>query len=238
MAGGQTTRLAIVGKSGSGKSTLARNLILERQKRSKKLVILNRKREFSDLCEKAYKIYDDVEYSAWDVYQALESSNAVFFNILGSKPKKFLDVLGHQLMNYESVQVVNDEAASYLQRLASGYFLAVTAGREQDINWLWIYQMIVSPAGSVAPEIQKQLSHLISFRLSDSNEAGRFLELVPEARIIGSNTSLVEILERPDPERPELPPEWIEKDLDRGVASAVLRSSGNPKKLVYTALSG
>jgi energy-coupling factor transporter ATP-binding protein EcfA2 len=236
MAGGQTSRLAIVGKSGSGKSTLARKLILEREKRSQKLVILNRKREFSDLCERAYKIYDDVEYSAFDVYQALNSSDRVFFNILGSKPQKFLDVLGHQLMNFESVQVVNDEAASYLQRLASGYFLAVTAGREQDINWMWIYQMIVSPAGSVAPEIQKQLSHLVSFRLSDPNEAGRFLELVPEARIQGSNTSLVEILERPDPEQPDLPPEWIEKDIDRGTAAAILRHPQNQRKLVYTNL--
>ena len=231
MAGGQTTRMAIVGKSGSGKSTLARKLILERQRRSKKLVILNRKREFSDLCEKAYRIYDDVDYSAYDVHSALNSADSVFFNILGSKPQKFLDVLGHQLMAFENVQVVNDEAASYLQRLASGYFLAVTAGREQDINWLWIYQMIVSPAGSVAPEIQKQLSHLISFRLSDENEADRFCQLVPEARIKGSSLSLVELLERPDPDKPDLPPEWIEKDIDRGIANAVLRSRDDSQNI-------
>ncbi|NJK45620.1 MAG: hypothetical protein HC933_16330 [Pleurocapsa sp. SU_196_0] len=130
------------------------------------------------------------------------------------------------------MEVVNDEAASYLGRLASGYFLAVTAGREQGINWLWIYQMIVSPAGSVAPEIQKQLSHLLSFRLSDPNEAGRFYDLVPQARIAKQDRGLVELLERPDPDRPQLPPEWIEADLDRGVANAVLRSSFNPRHLI------
>jgi hypothetical protein len=104
--------------------------------------------------------------------------------------------------------------------------LAVTAGREQNINWLWIYQMIVSPAGSVAPEIQKQLSHIISFRLSDSNEAKRFYDLVPETRV----GSLVETLERPDPEQPLWLLEYIEKDLDRGVANAVLRRENDPTR--------
>ncbi|NJK45619.1 MAG: ATP-binding protein [Pleurocapsa sp. SU_196_0] len=86
--------MAIVGKSGSGKSTLARRLIAERQKRSKKLVILNRKKEFSDLCERAYNIYDDVDYSSWDVRQSLESADAVFYRVLGRKPEKFLDASG------------------------------------------------------------------------------------------------------------------------------------------------
>jgi energy-coupling factor transporter ATP-binding protein EcfA2 len=226
VAGGQTHRLAIVGKSGSGKSTLARRLIAERRRRVNKLVVLNRKREFSEICHKAYKIYDGVEYRAWDVKQALESHDAVFFNILGRKPEKFLDLLGYQLMQLEGVEVVNDEAAGYLDRLADGYFLAVTAGREQDINWIWIYQMIVSPAGSVAPEIQKQLSHIISFRLSDPNEAKRFYDLVPEARA----GSLVETLERPEPDNPLWLPEYIEKDLDRGVANAVLRRGNDPTR--------
>jgi hypothetical protein len=44
----------------------------------------------------------------------------VFFNILGRESEKFLDLLGDQLMQLKGVEVVNDEAVGYLDRLADG----------------------------------------------------------------------------------------------------------------------
>lgn len=41
--------MLIVGKSGSGKSTLARQIIRRMQERYRRLVIVNRKREFAEL---------------------------------------------------------------------------------------------------------------------------------------------------------------------------------------------
>ncbi|MFZ5993210.1 MAG: ATPase/DNA packaging protein [Deinococcota bacterium] len=49
MAGRQTFRMLVVGKSGSGKSTLARQIIRRMQERYRRLVIVNRKREFAEL---------------------------------------------------------------------------------------------------------------------------------------------------------------------------------------------
>jgi len=49
MAGRQTFRMLMVGKSGSGKSTLARQIIRRMQERYRRLVIVNRKREFAEL---------------------------------------------------------------------------------------------------------------------------------------------------------------------------------------------
>ncbi|MBI5813687.1 MAG: type IV secretion system DNA-binding domain-containing protein [Thermaceae bacterium] len=49
MAGRRTFRMLMVGKSGSGKSTLARQIIRRMQERYRRLVIVNRKREFAEL---------------------------------------------------------------------------------------------------------------------------------------------------------------------------------------------
>ena len=56
MAGRQTFRILIVGKAGSGKSTLAKEIVRRMEGRYRKLVIVNRKREFAEFVEKGFSV--------------------------------------------------------------------------------------------------------------------------------------------------------------------------------------
>ncbi|GEM87723.1 ATP-binding protein [Meiothermus granaticius] len=60
MAGRQTFRILIVGKSGSGKSTLARQIIQRMEGRYRRLIIVNRKREFAELAQGRFMVGEEV----------------------------------------------------------------------------------------------------------------------------------------------------------------------------------
>lgn len=144
MAGRQTFRILIVGKSGSGKSTLARQILLRMMGRFRKLVIVNRKTEFSDLCEARFRVKEEGDPS-----RALRRHSRVFFHVTGYDPRSFLDALGAEIMRQRDVLLLVDEAYHFFPRGAvpKGLFEVLTGGREAGHNAIFVTQMLQGLTG-------------------------------------------------------------------------------------------
>lgn len=214
MAGRQTYRVLIVGKSGGGKSTLARELIQGMAGRYEHLVIINRKRELSDLCDRAYTVYE-----AADAEEALVHPR-VFLQVTGYDPRPFLDNLGRALMRRRGVLIVIDEAHQFFPtgQVPRGLFEVLTGGREQGHNLIFVTQMLKGHIGGIDPGVRRQITHLVTFRLTEPAEVAEMAAMFPE---LGERvTSLL----RPDPVT-GAPPEYAVKNLDHDSAGIVLRTS-------------
>ncbi|MFD3005125.1 AAA family ATPase [Thermus tengchongensis] len=224
MAGRQTFRILIVGKTGSGKSTLARQVLLRMEGRFRKLVIVNRKTEFSELCEVRFRVREE-----GDPGPALRRHRRVFFHVTGYDPRPFLDALGAEIMRQRDVLLVVDEAYHFFPRGAvpKGLFEVLTGGREMGHNAIFVTQMLQGLTGGIDPGVRKQASHLVTFRVTEPNDVRAVSEHFPE---LGER---VRTLARPDA---GLPPEYGVKDLDREEGGLVLRDPRDPRRRIWVRL--
>jgi len=224
VAGRQTFRILIVGKSGSGKSTLARQILLRMVGRFRKLVIVNRKTEFSDLCEARFRVKE-----AGDPSRVLKRYSRVFFHVTGYDPRSFLDALGAEIMGQRDVLLLMDEAYHFFPRGAvpKGLFEVLTGGREAGHNAIFVTQMLQGLTGGIDPGVRKQASHLVTFRVTEPNDVRAVSEHFPE---LGER---VRSLARPDD---GLPPEYGVKNLDREEGGLVLRNPQNPRRRMWVRL--
>lgn len=220
MAGRQTFRMLIVGKSGSGKSTLARQIIRRMRGRYRHLVIVNRKREFAELCEGRYTVGED-----GDPTPALKRHRRVIFQVTGYDPRPVLDALGGAIMGMRDVLLVLDEAHHFFPRgqTPKGLFEVLTGGREAGHNTIFVTQMLQGATGGIDPGVRRQASHLITFRVTEPREVGAVADMFPE---LGEG---VRQLARPEG---GLPPEYAIKDLDHDRAGVVVRE-GSSRRWIW-----
>ena len=220
MAGRQTFRMLIVGKSGSGKSTLARSIIRRMEGRYRHLIIVNRKREFAELCEGRYTVGED-----GDPTPALKRHRRVIFQVTGYDPRPFLDALGGAIMGMRDVLLVLDEAHHFFPRgqTPKGLFEVLTGGREAGHNTIFVTQMLQGATGGIDPGVRRQASHLITFRVTEPREVGAVADMFPE---LGEG---VRQLARPEG---GLPPEYAIKDLDHDRAGVVVRE-GSSRRWIW-----
>lgn len=225
MAGRQTFRILIIGKTGSGKSTLAKAILRRMEGRYKKLVIVNRKREFAEFAERGFSVGE-----AGDPEPALAKYDRVLFHVTGYDPRPFLDALGQAIMRRRDVLLVVDEAHQFFERarVPKGLFEVLTGGREAGHNSIFITQMLRGSIGGIDPGVRRQASHLVAFRLTEPNEVAALTEQFPE---LGEQ---VRTLKRPEN---GLPPEYGVKDLDRERAGLVLRDPADPRRRRWVELS-
>ena len=231
MAGGQTLRYLICGMTGGGKSTNGRKLIRELKGEGKyrQLVVVNRKREFEDLCEKHYSVDEQ-----GDPAQALADHPSLFFHVTGYDPRPFLNNLGQALMQHNSrdVLLVVDEAYEFFPRgrVPRGLFRVITGGREHGHHCLFMTQMLKSASGGIDIGVLDQLSHLAVLKMQGEGNVERVKHYFPE---LGERC---QYLKRPnDPEG--APPEIAIKDLLSHTATVRLRSAHDPFVLVDKDLS-
>lgn len=220
MAGRQTFRMLIVGKSGSGKSTLARQIIRRMQGRYRHLIIVNRKREFAELCEGRYTVGED-----GDPTPALKRHRKIIFQVTGYAPRPFLDALGGAIMGMRDVLLVLDEAHHFFPKgqTPKGLFEVLTGGREAGHNTIFITQMLQGATGGIDPGVRRQASHLVTFRVTEPREVGAVADMFPE---LGEG---VRQLARPEG---GLPPEYAIKDLDHDRAGVVVRE-GSSRRWIW-----
>jgi len=218
VAGRQTFRILIVGKTGSGKSTLAKAIVRRMEGRYRKLVVVNRKREFAEFVEKGFSVGE-----AGDPEPALKRYDRVHFHVTGYDPRPFLDALGQAILRRRDVLLVVDEAHQFFERgrVPKGLFEVLTGGREAGHNAIFVTQMLKGAVGGIDPGVRRQASHLVTFRLTEPEEVRALSEQFPE---LGER---VRRLARPEN---GLPPEYGVKDLDRERSGVVLRDPGDPRR--------
>ncbi|WP_027892121.1 AAA family ATPase [Calidithermus chliarophilus] len=227
MAGGQTLRILTVGKSGCGKSTLNRQLIGALEGRFAYLVVCNVKREFSDLVgpRARFTVSDAKAVSEEALFRLIVEHRRVFFQVIDPEPWHFMDRLGRVLMRLRFVLCVVDEAHNLLPegKPCRGFILAITGGREQGLSFLFVTQSIVTSSGGLNLTVQKQVTHYITFQLTEFNEVRRMAVVFPE---LGER---VRTLKRPSPTDPN-PPEYAVRDMDKSLANLVLRDPADPRR--------
>ena len=224
MGGRQTVRIVIAGMSGGGKSFLARRVVLSMAGRYRQLVIVNRKRELSELTEAGY-IVDE----KGDPERVLRRHRRVFFQVDGYDPRPFLGALGASLMRREDVLLVVDEAWEFFGRgkVARALFRVLTGGREQGHNIVFITQMLKSSSGGIDLGVLQQATHLVVFRMQGENDLDRVQAFFPE---LGDRVSALA--------RPEAtgPPEYAVKNLMTGRAGLLLRDPLDPLRRAWSVL--
>ncbi len=218
MAGRQTFRILIVGKTGSGKSTLAKEIVRRMEGRYRKLVIVNRKREFAEFVEKGFTVGE-----AGDPEPVLDRYDRVHFHVTGYDPRPFLDALGQAIMRRRDILLVVDEAHQFFERgrVPKGLFEVLTGGREAGHNTIFVTQMLKGAVGGIDPGVRRQATHLVAFRLTEPGEVQALTEQFPE---LGER---VKKLARPDD---GFPPEYGVKNLDYERAGLVLRDPTDPRR--------
>lgn len=220
----QTSRVLLAGMSGGGKSVFAREIIEDFSGRYHQLVIVNRKEEFADLCEKAYTIRDD-----GDPAKALDEYSRVFFRVDGRNPTPFLNNLGSEIMKRENVLFVCDEASNFLPLSGAPdeLFQVFTGGRSLGHNCIVITQSLKSASVGIDLVVINECTHLVLFRMQGEGNVERVKALFPE---LGEG---VTNLQRPDN---GLPPEVAVRNMLTGQAELGVRSVKNPTKRVWRPL--
>lgn len=224
MGGRQTLRVLIAGISGGGKSTLARELITAFEGRYRQLVIVNRKSEFAELCDKAYSVDE-----RGDPELALRRYRKVFFRVDGYDPRPFLDALGMAVMRRREVLLVVDEAYEFFQRgrVPKALFRVITGGRELGHNCIFVTQMLQSASGGIDLAVIQQCTHLVLLRLQGENDLARARANFPE---LGER-----VLALRRPER-GLPPEVAVKNMLTGEAAMARYPYPSAKRRVWQRL--
>ena len=184
----QTARVVVVGMTGGGKSYLIRELIEEFRAAGtyRQLVIVNRKREFADLCEKAFTVEED-----GDPAEALERYPSIFFHVTGYDPRPFLDNLGAAAMTlnddgtpkHPKILFVFDESYEFWARgrVARALYRVLTGGRDPyGHNAIFGTQMLQSAGGGIDLGVLQQASHLCVLRLQGEYDTARAKSLFPE----------------------------------------------------------
>ena len=227
MAGGQTLRYMICGKSGSGKSTYARAVVAALSGKYSQLVVVNRKREFEDLCEKHYTVDEDGDPSA-----ALDQHASVFFHVVGADPRPFLNKLGAAIMKHgrRNVLVLMDESYEFLLRgrLPKGFFRVITGGREFGHHLVFVTQDVKSEA-AIDPAVMNQLTHLAVLH-TQGNNLDRIKSYFPE---LGDEAQHL----APADEPKGAPPEVAVKNRNNHNAVVRLRRRDDPYTLVERNIS-
>ena len=179
MGGRQTPRILVNGITGSGKSVYSRQMIQALTGKYRQMIIVNRKSEFADLCEKRFIVDEDGNPET-----ALRKYRRVFFRVDGIDPRPFLNKLGDAIMKRRDVLLVIDEAHEFLPRgrAPKRLFRVFTGGREQGIITLMITQAMKSQGAGIDLVVQNQMSHLVLFRLQGEGDLARADELFPELR--------------------------------------------------------
>lgn len=224
MGGRQTRRIVVAGMTGGGKSTYVRSVIRAFAGKYRQMVIVNRKSELAELCEKRFVVEE-----AGDPERALRKFRRVFFRVDGVDPRPFLDSLGTAIMRRRDVLLVIDEAYEFLPRGRSPkqLFRVFTGGREQGHNVVVSTQMLKSASGGIDLVVLQQASDVVLFRLQGSNDVDRATELFPE---LGPR---IAALARPEAGPPPLPPEVAARDMIRGRAAIALRDPRDPTRRAW-----
>jgi hypothetical protein len=223
-----TVRILIAGMSGSGKTSNATRPLVKkfiREGRYHQLVIVNRKAELADLCEKAYAVDESA-----DPGKALNRYSRVFFRVDGHNPTPFLDALGTELLTRRNCLVVFVEAYEFLPRgrVSKPLFSVITRGRALGHNMIFDTQMLQSAMGGIDVGVIQQCTHLVTFKLQGEPDVKRSVALFPE---LGEGVTR---LARP---LDGLPPEFAVRDMSTGRCGVLVRSSSNPKKRIYKDLT-
>lgn len=212
MGGTQTNRIVIAGMTGGGKSYYARRIIRAMRGRYKQLVIINRKRELSELTEAAYIVDEQ-----GDPCNVLEQHKRLFFQVDGYDPRPFLDNLGGCLMKRSNTLLVIDEAWEFFSRgrVSRPLFRVLTGGRELGHSIIFVTQMLKSASGGIDLGVLQQATHLVVFRMQGENDVERVRAYFPE---LGDDVTR---LARPERGRP---PEYAVKNLMTGRSGVMRRT--------------
>jgi hypothetical protein len=215
--------------SGAGKSkSYVRPLIstLQRKRKTRRLVIINRKQEFSDLVPEKARFMVDESIHPDRLHKMFRThQGGLFFQITGYDPRPFLDTLGTEIMKWRDVTLLIEEASEFVPRgkAPKAIFRTLTAGREQNINVIAVTQMLQSQMAGVDLAFIQQCSKLVLFRLQGENDLERANALFPE---LGEGVSRLK-------SHDGLPPEYAVKDMLTHECGVYRRDPVRPTTLVW-----
>lgn len=220
----QTFRTLFVGMTGTGKTHLMKQVFerLDKTRRFRRLIIVNRKPELAEYADEMYRIDSDGNAEA-----ALAKHRRVHFFLTGIDVRPFLNRLGNVAMRYQDVLWWFDEAQDYLgtQTMPPQMFRPFTMGRSLGHNLMVGAPLIASGSGGLHTNVRIQLSHIVVFKTDDPGQKmhteGLFPQVVPyldkfrKVEKVGNKI---------------LPPDYAIKNRDTGDWQLVLRDRQIPTR--------